>query len=1336
MGIFGIGVRGAPASFGGLSQQSVATPVSPTTPASITTIGPSARVSPTNPIITVRNLSPQVTSPDIVRSIRLPPIASFITPLINPRQKRYEQDTLRVTQFRITNGKFEAVEKNGISVFRPEILSVMSFVPVDGAGKLGLVNSTESAEQLIKAQYQANEIRAVTLQKLVTDIRTKREFRVQLDAIKNNFVRGLGTTKTSLRYFADLIDKVDVVKNSLDPKKIAISSFDTANYLPLIDFYERKMQYSKSKYANFSDTKVLNQMISDLKKMLEGYSLSLFDLADPDRIADTSPVNIDKTYTQTNGFNFSPASVRSATTPRLAFKSDFFNQFLNSLPSNSDDRAKLLVHFLSKELRVSKALGKADFARTLSENYNQGSSGNPFDNIIGEVGDNIFIQPKGEQSLASLTLFNVDDATMVLPFESIYVDSETERKVYIPGSTFFIDSILTTDTTGFNTQPYINFTTRFNNITSNCKSAIENLLDLKAKASPLAPAYIYDTFLGSLVEATSGLASSSGMNKGQAVSVALFKLANTDTTLKNMLFEYLLLLGLSSLSKIDQKTIFERLAGEVGHLDKFQFIKLTKGANPSLLGGQGTIRPYIETLANDIENHVFSLINTINVSLLSKDFARSVPSLGAATLSPVISGPTKTFSSVGVGAQILSATKLVGSFGSNGYYMSFRRGELKEILLNNVVAIGPSSTNICKEFIDIAVKLDQSASVSSNQVYLLDDGTGRTRQNFFSTSTILLFVFETLSAMVNRYTFSSFNKGSSLVDGSITIDTSLSDGILKIMKDIIASKSLLSYDKVGLVTPPRGLNSLNQISGIPAPIAPFSLFNLDLSRERVRNPGASGVQMVHNPSILPASFAPGSSGGVLSSNTLLNTAVLGFGRVFRNVPITPGTLTETIKLIEYKKTILGNRAKLNDEDKVVKNILHIFSVINKRLIASKETVIHSFTKASLDSFLANTGNNLDDLALIRNPSQVRVSSWLLDYYDDKLAEAGQDDETADEDTGFLITDRIPVNNLNAMFSMLRQPQFGHKSDADFKVKLLTIGIPTGFSKNLSDRVSRTAINETNFREKEFDVIAVNVYKRDARFDDLVFKPQQFIFDLSLFPVKNFLPASLDAANVNYAEILRNATVRDYEQLQNKKSVKLANIRSDIKYNFLSDSQKQEMIKNHVESELFELYIKLMSGIEMNEEIFCNTAYSKVNTQDQQVLNLIISFLKIVKNKEIPNQPVSQLLQNPNLDQETKDTLRLLSYGNMVFQSNFIKRRVLQPKLFDRVFHLPINVDNFEIDVETTISTESGRSAYTKNSVQNMIHDVNGKKYLLPRNRNDMIFEDYFVVVESSLNGEA
>jgi hypothetical protein len=65
-------------------------------------------------------------------------------------------------------------------------------------------------------------------------------------------------------------------------------------------------------------------------------------------------------------------------------------------------------------------------------------------------------------------------------------------------------------------------------------------------------------------------------------------------------------------------------------------------------------------------------------------------------------------------------------------------------------------------------------------------------------------------------------------------------------------------------------------------------------------------------------------------------------------------------------------------------------------------------------------------------------------------------------------------------------------------KIVTIGIPTGFSKKLADRVSITNLNRQGANTKQSDVIAVNIYPNDIRFGEIVLKPFTYLFDLSLF----------------------------------------------------------------------------------------------------------------------------------------------------------------------------------------------------------------------------------------------
>ena len=1291
MGIFGIGGRGnRPAPLGNISQQSV------------------TKISAG--IVTARTVMP-VTSGNSdfpMGTVRLPEKIIRIQPLLFPPNKTYEQDTLNLSEFNVSPGNgFEAIEKNGISVFRPEILSVMTFQPIDGPNNITSTAALGgSPGQLIKMNYQATEIRTQTLQKLIQDIRRKTQYRVPLDAVKNLFVSKINSTQTALMYFSTILKRVDAVKTSLDPKKIPKSSYNTSNYLPMPDFFDRKMQFSKNKFAIFSDTKVLNQLTSDLKNILEGYSFSLLDVSDSDRVNDYNPVKIDKTYTQTNGFTFSIASLRSQNQEIIAaYKPSFFNQFLNSLPSLPDNKIKLLTNILSKELRVSKQLGKPEVAATLLSSYGQTDNSNPFNNICGLVGDTIFDPPQGNNSIASLTYTQGPNGETILPFESLFVDSESDGKTFIPGSSYFGDNILNiSQTTGFNTQPFVDFSTKYNEKLTLASSTIKTLLDLED--SLISSENIYDLFLLSIYEASSGLVNQTGIDKSQAVCLSLFKLANTDPELKQMLFEYLLILGMMSNSPEDRKVVFERLAYEIKTIQKFTYAPLTTFDSPNLLEGSSTLRPYLEGISKKIEDKVYSLLNpTSYKNMLDKtNIAKLSPYFGAEVLGAEVSGPTRTLTSAGSIARLPASVKLALT-GQGEYLTILTSGELKNILINAATSVGSSTTNICKEFVDLSLKFDQLTSVAGTSNYLVQDLSGRTRFNFMSTSTQMLLTFEILSSFVNKYSWCSLSKAAGVSKTNCLINTAATSFISKSIRDIISDKLKSKSSLIDIALANKG--SIIGLAGSA------------LNNETVR--GGSTTYTLN----------PLSPGNIVPANALTPTFTLTPIRVDAGRTSDISVIIPASRYEEYNRTLVGNRKKLKDEDTTVLNILHIFDVINGRLIVSREAMTTAFSFSALTSFLSSTGVTFEELSLIKNPAQIRTSSWIFDRYDEKLSDI-TDLDSSDVGTGFLITDRISQTELNVLEKVLSQPDFSYNSMADQFVKIVSVGLPSGFSKNISDRVSKQSISDTNFNNKQFDVVSINVYKRDARYDDIVFKPQKFIFDLSLFPIKNFLPPLLDGLNQSYSTIINSVKFRDYENLSLKKNVNLSALTADEKYNFLSLEQRSDLVENHLRSQMFELYIRLMLGMRIDEETFSTVDYSKLSVQDDIISGLIVNYLKNVRYKNIPNQPLAELLTNEAVDQETKDIIRLLSYGNIMFQADFIKKRILQQKLFDRIFHFPLDIRKFEIDVETTISTEAGKQMFKQNSVQNQII-LDGKEYYFNKiDRNQASFEDIFVVVESNL----
>jgi hypothetical protein len=78
-------------------------------------------------------------------------------------------------------------------------------------------------------------------------------------------------------------------------------------------------------------------------------------------------------------------------------------------------------------------------------------------------------------------------------------------------------------------------------------------------------------------------------------------------------------------------------------------------------------------------------------------------------------------------------------------------------------------------------------------------------------------------------------------------------------------------------------------------------------------------------------------------------------------------------------------------------------------------------------------------------------------------------------------------------------------------------------------------------------------------------------------------------------------------------------------------------------------------------------------------------------------------------------------------------RLITPKLFERIFHLPVDLDNFEIDVEATHATESGRKMFKSQQFQNMLKDSGSGELLMkprPSDEGSYILSEIFINLES------
>lgn len=1337
MTTFGVKIRKEiPAALGNMATQAIVpaavstTPTSNIVPISVRVPSEATPVVPTQLNETQNTLAP---NPNIARTqgtignINSVKTANLQIPsiTISSYQKRpvaalaYTQDSMRTTNTTIENNEYVLDQQNGISAYRPEILGIIDFQPVLHAGTTKLT----AAGKLVDLNYQARILRENTLYRIFNEMlqqpANQNDLAQRLKDLNSDFALSLADTKRIIDFYNQNIIQINGLKKTFDVKT-------TNSHLE--DFFEKKMQFSKSAFAVFSDTKILEQLVFDFRSIAEGYSLDLLNLSDNDRIGDLDPTKLDTTYTQQDNFSFTVSSIRSPTNARNAAQTNEFAAFYNSLPANHDDKIKLLVTLLSKELRVSKGLSKNQNRRKIQEFFQGDPDGNPFDNVMGTVGNTIFDAPIGVNSLASLFQLPIGDTSFVLPFEQKVIDDK--ENIFVSGERYFIDSILNLNDQGrFNVKPYVDYVSKFNDIWGNTKGIVRDLFELDT-GSKLNPVNMLNSIILGILSALDGINKDTQNNKDQFSVLSLFRFSNNDRQLKLMLFQFLLLVGIATNSDKDDKKVFKRLIADLNNTIKSlnavvlpssnnASLALTAIREPDLNGGIAELYPYIEKLAEAIEQKVLALTNQ----------STTVGTQG------VIKNSKQTFD-VGLGGKTQKAKDFNSGIVSTGVstntslsqnLISLPLNTIKNALLNTVNPRLNASANLAKEFIDLAHLFDDAASINGNDLsYTLSDDTGRTRYNYISTSYLLLSLFEIMCSITQKYFAADFVAGTSSDTVFVKLDTDRNNYIVQTLNNLftkqikeltkIPNKTALVPSKVASSGTANGLISsvfTQQQSNVPYSRVPGELVTIsslplttpssNQSNAIVNRVGQSQTQLDVALALAANPFvglnANANVIGSIVSNTSANTNIAQFT-----------SLRNAIEIVKLK---------LSEEESVLNDIIAIFDTVNTKITQGANNARNYFESASDNKILLTSeykGNLFE--------SQLEISNWRYDLYKDAINKSPN---------GILTTDVVSTDERNAIFAMLKSKSFVRPL-AKSRVKLLPVGIPAGFTERLTDRISKSSITANSLTPQDADVVYINVYKRSADNDDIIYKPQKFIVDLSLFykPLTNL--------NVNpnesFNQIVNRAEVCDYST-GTKNTWTMDKVNSDPKYNtFLSQTDRYNMFSNTIVSGLLQTYMMLMTGIKFTEDTFTKELIQVGTEINPLIESLVKDYYELVKRAPLPSATIPEILLDKQVSEEVKDDLKLMFFGGTTLKGDLIQKRILAPKLFDKVVILPIDIDSFFIDNEATTKQQSGKQSLAKDSVQKklktaQVNDQEGYQYLdRSMDPNALVFEDFFVTIET------
>lgn len=722
-----------------------------------------ARSTPSNPF----SLSGNSTATTIAPTVKVSNVAKSRKEKII-QELSFKPDSLEISSNNILNDSFDIATIKGFSTQRPEIISLLDFKSIFQNQENLKFNDLgyffDYKFQLIKLREQTNK----NIQNLLEN---KPTIKSEYLRIKNEYNLFIAEEERKLKLIETLLNIFESIDKAFQPKELNKEYFKVNGLLPLDEFFIRKMNYKQESFNTFSDTKILYQLLFDLRSASEAYSINLLNLQDPDRLLDLNSVKIDSTYTRKNNFNFDINSLSTKLNgglPKLGVQEDNFFNFLNSLPADSVDRSKLLIHTFVRILRVSKGLNKPNVKNLLTRVYSPSSDFNPFDNLLGTVPNDIFSNPLGTGTLSSTLLLNDSEIPeiKILPFENTIVD-DGETK-FVPGSIYFRNSLLR----DFNSFSFIKFGDDFATKSTNMQTFYNETFDFYNSNNKLIP----QTAFKQIIETVKNTVNNTTANTASPESLiipAIFALANTDKVLKLYLFQFLLLLGMSKVTNDSNPELFKKLKVELKSTENLSAVDLK--LDLTITGDQSSnIKLAATGLATKIGNYITEYLTQNSTIQLNSDGNFTTP---------------------------------IRTDGFSSFYLS-NPGLITRTLTETISATASNKPNFFKDLIDLAMSFYEN----SKQFTVNEQSTLSSYLNV-SLSYLLLLLFEGFCSLINRFVPIKFDVENGKLFGILYHIKFLKASNKAIEKLLNETSSLVSFATVSNVQ--YGNETQNQGALIP-----------------------------------------------------------------------------------------------------------------------------------------------------------------------------------------------------------------------------------------------------------------------------------------------------------------------------------------------------------------------------------------------------------------------------------------------------------------------------------------------------------------------------------------
>ncbi len=1314
------------------------------------------------------------------------------------------------------------LELNGISNQRPEIISMTDFQPIFTQGRLNNVG------EALELQFQVRRLKLDKMTELLEALEGTGDAKVILNEIKDEYLEQIKLAREDVNFLSSVQETLNRGKRALDIKShgetrqttkgIKVKSFR--------DILVNEFGFSDEGYNQFTHTKIFGQFIKDFGTTISQYSPSLFDTIDSERQADVNPTEYAEDIDVTDGkFRFKIENFRSRGGRKLQNMGATrnFAKFITSLPTDSDDRAKLLTVSLSKEMRVSQGLSNSSTQNLIADNFlvegNSFESGNPFDNIIGNLGSSISDPLSAKKSLASLTQENDTDRRSrdrkgVLPFEKGFIEA-SDKRIYIPGKKFLIDSI-TSGENAFNTDNLTAYSDRFEDITRNSVTVINSLLNLKDRKRILFCDNLYKDIINDIVN-ISLPAVESQKQYPNFIPIALLRTANSDLKLKEMLFQYTVLLGMQGNGVGDEASVsaaeefFENLSeAEMNTMSDFSQMRFPKkkikfsggGASGGNLAGPGADTG--SSTSSNINNFSFGTPRTAASNINNWGFGTpktepvDIP-WGYPTEAIKINEDTATNNTLFVRTAIESMRKRIVQrvfriVSRGAQSKSARELTISKKDLNSFLSENDKFFKMISVFMgSLDVKTD-SISKTSNSGDYFSDGSFRSRYNSLTGSTRVLMVFEIYSAIATKYldvSFSASSKRQTIILNVVHDNiVDITDAMQEIFGDTVSKtgqgiNNIIKRYTGANSNKKANNNSLNFSGGNPGATVVPKIYSDDPPPSSRRRPSNVNTSATTDDPKGPTALSHPIDRPIRKKVLVLISALQDIKdklvfeddfliEVTSRLEDTSSRINDSLQEVEQFFDFSGpNGPKFRDlmADPDANEKIPLMSKSQLRL-AQKELL-------ELEGYNALSFRKKEPYA-----PYVRFLKWAKSQASAKTggsnASGGKSRAVSTSNKSqktltypvFFDGSDIPDFTQSMLRDLLSKSEF--KTRKGTNMKILSVGIPEGFSEGLNAIGGVNNFEQAGIFDKEKDVININVYRKDLEFEEIVFKPQTFIFEMSRFVSRSTFTNNVVKPRTANFDLFDDAFVlmRDIGDDFNQSIVgESKDIRKDEKYSFLDHGESRDLIKNHIVSYLLEVYLKILTGISHEEGSFLlNRSFQNADVDEKakkRFKNLMEIYVSNIAGRSITldelkessdliagllnkidnlgtSQSFSEQINPPNLPSVSRSasvelTEDLISFLNIFKPSNILmggfthRKRITSPKAFERIFNIAVDPDDFIIDVEKTNLTNSGRRAIQHLRGRKIIKIKNSQGDLeVVRNKtqDDIQLDQFFITIST------